>query len=1173
MKTTRLFFFAIFLCLLIGGHTEVLGADKTASTSAELQTVLSGALPGDVIKLRGGVTYTPDAAATNKTSVFRVNTNVTISGGWDAGFTTRNSSNPSILSGDYGTASVYNRAPVPTITNSATNANQVLIWTAPAASQSKLDGVIIRGGSGATTNNNATGLTLVSGNLEIVNTQFRLNKRALYAGAGSTLRLDSCTFTQNFNGTFGTAITLIGNANALVTNSIFDNNGATNSPIYLNNGAQITISASTFSNNLITTLSGTVIGVNGSSSLARIIYSTFVSNMRSGLGNAHDISAALAYGGQVISHHCTFVGNAVQGEVLHARGSGSRITYGGNAFLGNTTNVLTMNAYVNISNGGNYTNNGYNVLNTSGGGFTGIGGDVINVAPNAVQNYFAGGTYSSSLYTPALIKPSTSFTSVVMPSGSTYEGLIVVPEAQTQSWLTTFWGAYAGHLHDQRNVPLVLKSGNYYAGAVNLGCETAVAADIIAADKEICEGTSVELLASSTTVTGTQVFNWYADNTTTTALTGGSNTPTYDTPTTLTAGTHTFYVSVSGDNKCENLPADRKAVTVTVKPRAVAADITVTGNTTICNDASTALTASISSGSLVTGTPSYQWYDNSGVPISGATNATYNTGNLSAGTHIYYVSVSSTSHCENLPANRKLVTVTVKSSLTVSGTVSGLPNNVGITVNYRINGGTIKSVTSGAGGAYSITDISCGDNLDIIPSEQTGYTHSGNMTETNIQFDITDKDIIYKLKSVYRWWYISTPYSNATANTFNIPTGSLGTSSGSLVGYYNEVTKKYEDPINVPSTTLIAGKGLVTSLDTTIAVFNPPTAGIFDGGAANSTVTVTVSNTDTDASGTQTGKEGKNLLGNPYTAPIDFDLFHADNPTLIKGTYWVRGWNRANNIMTYDTYSSGGSGTGNINGTAVTSVIPVIQGFWVQVTPSGATGSVTFNSSITTGGNPPLRSPAANTNRVARLTVSGEKASDQTLIVLNPGASNGYDNYDAEKMRNDDDDIPELYTRIDNQEIVINNISPVTNELTTALGFRTGKKGSFTISGVFENWDNTQVILRDNNTGIETELTAGSSYSFTSSIYDNTTRFSVIINSPLGINPLEHNTKIFVNETNRIVVLTDIPNVECTVYNALGQQLNSETITFSPQILDCMLEAGVYLVKVGNKTERVIIKQ
>ena len=468
MKTKRLIFCTVLFAILLGWHSQVLGAERTATNSVELRTALSIATSGDVIKLLGGVTYNPDGAATNKASVFEVNTNVTISGGWNPGFATRDPSNPSILSGDYGTAAVYNYTSTPiSMSGSSDNAYQVLVWNDLTASQGELNGVVIIGG-GVLSNPESAGLTLKSGKLKIVNSTFKLNHRALYAGAGTTLTVDSCTFTQNYSGTYGTAVTLNGNI-AFITNSIFENNGAAYSPVYLNNGTQLTVSHSTFNHNLVTMQGAAVIGVNGGTSLAKIIFSTFANNSRTGAGNARDLSVVLAYGGKAETYHCTFTGNSTQGEVLHARGSGARITYGGNIFLGNTTNDTGINAFVNVSEGGSHTNLGHNVLNTSGGGFTGIGnGDVINIPSTNIGNYLAGTGYSSgSLYIPTLTKPSTSYSKVVMPDGVNGTTLIVVPVEKTEEWLFDVWGSSIGRLTDQCNVLLQPIAGKIYAGSVH----------------------------------------------------------------------------------------------------------------------------------------------------------------------------------------------------------------------------------------------------------------------------------------------------------------------------------------------------------------------------------------------------------------------------------------------------------------------------------------------------------------------------------------------------------------------------------------------------------------------------------------------------------------------------------------------------------------------------------
>ncbi|GAA3738412.1 Calx-beta domain-containing protein [Flavobacterium ginsengisoli] len=173
------------------------------------------------------------------------------------------------------------------------------------------------------------------------------------------------------------------------------------------------------------------------------------------------------------------------------------------------------------------------------------------------------------------------------------------------------------------------------------------ASDITAADETICSGSSASLTASSATV-ATPVFRWYADQTTTTALsTGASYSPS---PTATT----TYYVSVSGDGICENLQNTRKAVTVTVNSLGLASDITA-ADATICSGSSVALTAS----SATVNTPVFRWYADQTTMTALSTGASYSPSPTATTT--YYVSVSGDGVCENLPNTRKAVTVTVNS--------------------------------------------------------------------------------------------------------------------------------------------------------------------------------------------------------------------------------------------------------------------------------------------------------------------------------------------------------------------------------------------------------------------------------------------------------------------------------------------------------------------------------
>jgi hypothetical protein len=84
--------------------------------------------------------------------------------------------------------------------------------------------------------------------------------------------------------------------------------------------------------------------------------------------------------------------------------------------------------------------------------------------------------------------------------------------------------------------------------------------------------------------------------------------------------------------------------------------------------------------------------------------------------------------------------------VTISGTVSGLPDNTEITVHYAFNGGAWKSIKTDNNGKYTIPNVPYGSNVEIVPSIQTGYeaTVFAMPSTLNVIEDVIDKNIIYE---------------------------------------------------------------------------------------------------------------------------------------------------------------------------------------------------------------------------------------------------------------------------------------------------------------------------------------------------------------------------------------------------------------------------------------------
>lgn len=411
------------------------------------------------------------------------------------------------------------------------------------------------------------------------------------------------------------------------------------------------------------------------------------------------------------------------------------------------------------------------------------------------------------------------------------------------------------------------------------------------------------------------------------------------------------------------------------------------------------------------------------------------------------------------------------------------------------------------------------------------------------------------------WWYVSSPLTEASSTIFD------GDKIGKHVEDYendgDETTSApyYTSPFSTPEN-LNPGRGYLVKR-------TAPATGTtytFTGGSLN-TGNITLTPTRT---GTSQGARGFNLLGNPYPSYIDWDAIHAES-TNMRNAIWFRTFDTTTGSMVFHTY-----GDGDAVPEITSPKIAPMQAFWVKVDKDNTPASVTFRnihrSHFTTGANPLKVKTAGNRQRL-RLVISNGSATDETLLVGKSYASNSLDNYDIEKMSDNNGEIPEIYSLIDHQELVINSMQALSDGLVVALGIRPGKPGNFSIETTQLENINGRVILVDQLTGTETELNPGSGYSFTADGTANN-RFSLEFRAPAAITGFHNaNSQLKVVASGNSIVIQGLSAGKVVrIFNTMGQELYSATVSADRTELQHSCSPGLYLVKVNNETTKVTVK-
>jgi hypothetical protein len=385
--------------------------------------------------------------------------------------------------------------------------------------------------------------------------------------------------------------------------------------------------------------------------------------------------------------------------------------------------------------------------------------------------------------------------------------------------------------------------------------------------------------------------------------------------------------------------------------------------------------------------------------------------------------------------------------------------------------------------------------------------------------------------SAGRNWYISSPIESATASDIST-TGTVVSRDEAGVSW------------PVETSTLVKGKGYIA---------DHPTAGVitFDG---------VINSGDVQIPLTYGGSSylGYNLVGNPYPSYINWSTALATSAN-VATTIWYRA------ASTFYTYNA----SGNISsGAADLGAIPPMQAFWVK---ANAAGTLTFTNALRSHavGTSVLRS--TDDKQILRLQVSNGKNVDEAIVYTTANALNTYDDYDSPKMTNSDVEVPEIYTMIGSEKLVINGFNEIALNTEIPLGFKTGQANSFTITAKELTFNNdVKVLLKDKLLGVEKELTTGLSYSFESGVTSTSDRFSVLFKSAKDVTDLNKNEasniEVFQNENKQITVrcMNLGKDAIATVYSLSGQKIYSEDLKEMDTVLGTNLTSGIYLVTVKN---------
>jgi len=321
------------------------------------------------------------------------------------------------------------------------------------------------------------------------------------------------------------------------------------------------------------------------------------------------------------------------------------------------------------------------------------------------------------------------------------------------------------------------------------------------------------------------------------------------------------------------------------------------------------------------------------------------------------------------------------------------------------------------------------------------------------------------------------------------------------------------------------------------------------------------------ASHTAAGREGWNLIGNPYPSAIKWDDGTITKAGLASNYYYI--YNQSMNAGGggYEYYKDfTGPNSSGANGD-----IPSMQAFFVEAASGG--GSITLSNNARKHSTQQFYKAELQNDNLLSFKIEGANYHSQSQVYIREGASIGRDENDAAMLYSLNSEVPHFYSVDGNRKMVANAVPFPDEDYTIPMGLKTGAAGTYTITAEdIQNFNSSVApILEDTQTGAEIDLRFESSYTFdVAQSGINHSRFILHLKSTVGINNPGQEPQLAVAQIGNELHFYNLApgEYQLRMVDMMGRVVMEERLMNNNSIaLPDNMQAGYYIIQlVGKQT-------